>query len=262
LLATNSQSIFDPDALNIDAWMNHRRQHAYDLSALQPAAAKRPAPPPNISSYFPGAEALEDQDLSELRAQQAKQHAGEEEVDRQNRWMLAPVFAPEAVLGALELGGLLGIRFLGSKIGSGASFSKWAADETGAIGPRVPRTPVASRASLSSAQGAVRGRARTVFARVNGAPAARLAKKGEVHHRIPIEYSDTFPRADPNRVSNLLGAQDIAHQVVNREWAAFERSLGGRQPTPAEVMQQAQRIDRMIEPYVLRRGLPRPPPKP
>jgi hypothetical protein len=48
--------------------------------------------------------------------------------------------------------------------------------------------------------------------------------------------------------------------MVTTEWNALVRLLG-RQPTPAEIQRFTQKIDRLIEPYTLRRGLPRPPPR-
>jgi hypothetical protein len=198
-----------------------------------------------------------------VRAQQAQQHQREVEIDKQNRWMLAPVFAPEAVVGALELGGLLGIRFIGSKVTPGASIGKWAADETGSVGPRIAKPATApSKTALSNTGGAVRAKGRAAFGRVNVTPASKLADEGEVDHRIPIQFSDVIPKADPNRTANLVGLQGKAHEVFTAEWEAFKRGLAGRRPTLAELLAEASKVDEMMEPYVLRPGLPRPPPKP
>ena len=69
----------------------------------------------------------------------------------------------------------------------------------------------------------------------------------EVHHRIPLEWSHIFGKADPNRVSNLVGINGKIHKQVSEAWAAWKRSLGERTPTQAEIMEQAFKIDELFK---------------
>ena len=48
-----------------------------------------------------------------------------------------------------------------------------------------------------------------------------------------------------------------AHAIATREWAGFTKSLEGRLPSQAELMEAKLRIDRLVEPYIRRAGLPR-----
>ena len=65
----------------------------------------------------------------------------------------------------------------------------------------------------------------------------------QVHHRIPLEYAHLFPKADPNRVANLVGVPPHIHDQITAAWNAWGRSLGGRTPSGAEVMGFASGID-------------------
>ena len=69
----------------------------------------------------------------------------------------------------------------------------------------------------------------------------------QVHHRIPLEWSHIFGKADPNRLSNLVGINSRAHSQVTNAWNAWKRSLNGRTPTQAEVLEQALRIDGLFK---------------
>ena len=102
---------------------------------------------------------------------------------------------------------------------------------------------------------ALRGAARTRFARANGVSASEM--QAEVHHSDPLEWAHLKPDADPNRLANLWGLRKEAHAIATREWGAFTRALEGRIPTQAEVMEAKLRIDRLVEPYIRRAGLPR-----
>ena len=64
-----------------------------------------------------------------------------------------------------------------------------------------------------------------------------------VHHRIPLEWSHLFPKADANRAANLIGMKSVDHTLVTNVWNAWRQGLNGRIPTQAEVLQQALRID-------------------
>src|SRR5947207_10079356 len=105
------------DQLDMDSWMNVRRAHSYDLDSGRPKRADQipKSDSPSVSDYFPTI-TIEDTDLAELRRQQAQFHEGDKEIDRQNSWMLWPVFAPEVVIGGVELGGLLGGRWLAKRV--------------------------------------------------------------------------------------------------------------------------------------------------
>ena len=106
----------------------------------------------------------------------------------------------------------------------------------------------------------MRAKARARVARANGQPASQLA--GEVHHRVGLRFAHLFPNAEPNRLANLVALMRQAHVVVSRAEAEFVRSLAGRAPSQAEVMAHAMKLDKLIEPFVLRAGVPRPPPGP
>lgn len=84
---------------------------------------------------------------------------------------------------------------------------------------------------------------------------------GEVHHRVALRFAHLF-HADPNRLANLVPLMREAHVIVSRAEAEFVRTLAGLTPTQAEVMAHAMRLDKLIEPYVLRAGVSRPPPMP
>ena len=78
---------------------------------------------------------------------------------------------------------------------------------------------------------------------------ARSGKKAiwdalQVHHRIPLEWAHLFPKADPNRIANLVGMNNANHSLATNAWNAWRRSLGGRTPSPAEVLEQALQIDK------------------
>ncbi|MFN9462703.1 MAG: hypothetical protein ACK6B2_05805, partial [Planctomycetota bacterium] len=47
-------------------------------------------------------------------------------------------------------------------------------------------------------------------------------------------WSHIFGKADPNRVSNLVGINGKIHKQVSEAWAAWKRSLGERTPTQAD----------------------------
>ena len=65
----------------------------------------------------------------------------------------------------------------------------------------------------------------------------------DVHHRIPLEWSHLFPKADANRAANLIGMKSADHTLVTNAWNAWRQGLNGRIPTQSEIIQQALRID-------------------
>jgi hypothetical protein len=78
-----------------------------------------------------------------------------------------------------------------------------------------------------------------------------------VHHSLPVQYVEDFPNADPNRLANLWALKPEAHQIANKLWAQFGRSLAGREPSQAEIMAQKLKVDRQVAPYIRRAGVPR-----
>ena len=83
-----------------------------------------------------------------------------------------------------------------------------------------------------------------------------------VHHSDPLEWAHMKPNADPNRLANLWPLESDAHNIATQAWRQFKLGLGGRTPTQAELMAQKLRADKMVEPYLIRPGVPRPPPGP
>jgi RHS repeat-associated protein len=76
---------------------------------------------------------------------------------------------------------------------------------------------------------------------------SKVSREGHhVHHRIPLEWAHLFPEMNPNRISNLKLVPRAIHEGadgVSTAWAQFRHSLGGRTPTPEEVLQKAAEID-------------------
>jgi hypothetical protein len=58
-----------------------------------------------------------------------------------------------------------------------------------------------------------------------------------------LEWSHLFPNSDPNRAANLIGMKSANHTSVTNAWNTWRQALNGRNPTQAEVLQQALRID-------------------
>jgi hypothetical protein len=101
----------------------------------------------------------------------------------------------------------------------------------------------------------LREQARTILARANGIHPDRMMT--DVHHSDPLAYAHLKPGVDPNRLANLWALRPEAHTIPTREMNAFTRSLRGRDPTPAELMREKLRVDRLVAPYIRRGGVPR-----
>jgi len=194
------------------------------------------------------APAPSDQELAELRRQQAAFANTARQIDIHNSWAAVPALAPAVV--ALGLG----------------AAGEWATGEVAPAAGRVVANFVDREAWQRGAQKAVqalsdaektalRAAARARFARANGISASEM--QAEVHHSDPLEWAHLKPDADPNRLANLWGLRKEAHGIPNREWAAFSKSLEGRLPSQAELMDAKLRIDRLVAPYIRRAGLPR-----
>ena len=194
------------------------------------------------------APALSDQDLAELRRQQAAFANTTRQIDIHNTWFAAPALAPAVF--ALGLG----------------AAGEWA---TGEVAPAAGRAVAnfvdreawqrgaqkAAQALSDAEKNALRAAARAKFARANGISASEM--QAEVHHSDPLEWAHLKPNADPNRLANLWGLRGEAHDIATRAWADFTRGLKGRLPTQAELMEAKLRIDRMVEPFLRRAGVPR-----
>jgi hypothetical protein len=92
---------------------------------------------------------------------------------------------------------------------------------------------------------ALRREARNIFFKAY----PRLKGKTEVLHRFPLEWRWLFPKADPNRLSNLQGVQLLAHRrKVTDTWDAFREAYRrrGKSPTPKEVLKHARLVDQSL----------------
>lgn len=203
----------------------------------------RPAPP----AAAPAPRPTQEDEMTKLRREQAAFKDVVREESGRNWWMAIPALAPMAVPLLAEGGALLAGRLAASQLN------------------RAPlnllgREPGLARAPLTEAEkNVLRSAARKRVAQANGVSASELA--GEVHHRVALRFAHLF-RADPNRLANLVPLMREAHVIASRAEAEFVRALAGRTPTQAEVMAHAMRLDKLIEPYVLRAGVARPPPIP
>jgi hypothetical protein len=66
----------------------------------------------------------------------------------------------------------------------------------------------------------------------------------EVHHKIPLEWDHLFD-GHPNRLDNLLGVpKDLHQQTVTPFWNSWRASLGGRTPTPQEVLDKVAELEK------------------
>jgi hypothetical protein len=179
---------------------------------------------------------------ADLRRRQAEQARVERKVDLRNSWLAIPVLAPAIVAGALELGGAAGAETLRATFRrSPLSFAEL--------------DPWQVRPLDTVAKTALRKEAREIWARAYGTKAGDMG--AHVHHSPSLEYAHLLPKANPNRLAALNAYRPPAHQIGTNAWAAFGRSLQGRIPTQAEIMAAKLEIERIMEPYLLRRGVPR-----
>ena len=65
----------------------------------------------------------------------------------------------------------------------------------------------------------------------------------EIHHRIPLEWAHIFPKADPNRLANLIAIRSGPHDLIDNAWRVWKQQLNGRIPRQVEVLAQAMRVD-------------------
>lgn len=203
--------------------------------------ANRFSPSPGVSS------------LADLRKQQAHFGQVRNSLDSQNSGMAWATLLPAAVgLGAAAAPAL--------GIGGGDSAATYAATDFPELEAwQTQLEKQLGRALTTGEKNALRNIARARWQQANGVRASDLG--AQVHHDGPLEWAHVQPNTDPNRLSNLAGLSESGHGLANRVWASFSRGLGGRTPTPAEIMAQKLSLARATEPYAIRPGLPRPPPK-
>ena len=187
-------------------------------------------------------------DLAELRQQQAQFARTTREIGEQNSWLAIPALAPVAAVFGLEGAAAIASRAIGAEAIQGPlNFVNREAWQRGA--QRI------AQALSDTEKNALRSAARVKLARANGI--STKVMQAEVHHSDPLEWAHLKPNADPNRLANLWGLRGEAHDIATRAWADFSRSLKGRVPTQAELMEAKLRIDRMVEAYIRRAGVPR-----
>lgn len=200
--------------------------------------------------------------MTKLRREQAAFKAVVREESGRNWWMAIPALAPMAVPLLAEGAGLLAGRLVASRLNP-------APLTLPGLEPGLPARPPPARTNLprppaakprpDAEEEALRREARKIYARANGGRASDW--QAQVHHRIALRFRQIFPNADPNRLANLQALEAEAHSVVTQATESWVRSLG-RAPTQAEVMAHTLRMDKLTEPYILRAGVARPPPKP
>ena len=180
------------------------------------------------------------EDLTELRRQQAEFAQVVHSEGLKNSWMLAPVIAPVALAVGLEGAVYLGTRALASA-------------------PRPAPLNFTKYDPWQTPHKILRNQARAWYARANKMSAGDMA--AQVHHSRPLEWAHRFPDLDPNALANLWALTPAAHSIATRAWAVFKAGLRGRTPSQAEIMAEKLRIDRLVESYIRRPGVPRSRPK-
>lgn len=223
-------------------------------TAQAPGAALQAA-----RAALPGAR-RQDDGLAELRRQQADFAKVVHAEGIKNSWMLAPILAPAVAVLGLEAAAALAAR-TAIPILSRSPPTLPVAAPAAPVATSVTRPVGQARSGLAPSltnteKNALRAIARTRYARANGLPAKDM--EAQVHHRIALEFAHFAPRADPNRLANLVALERRAHDIATQAWRAFARELAGRAPTQAEVVAQAMKVDRLIESYILRATTPRP----
>lgn len=199
----------------------------------------------------------QEDEMTRLRREQAAFKDVVREESGRNWWMAIPALAPMAVPLLAEGAGLLAARVATSPIKNAPLH--FAEREIGLAPkpapPPAPRPAPTSQPLSRPEKGVIRQAGRERLARANGMSAAEM--EARVHHSRPLEYAHLFPKADPNSLANLWALRDAAHKIASAEWTAFRAALKGRIPTQAEVMAAKLRIDRLVEAYVRRPGVPR-----
>lgn len=196
-------------------------------------------------------------EMAKLRCKQAVFKDVVREESRRNSWMAIPALAPVAAVLLAEGAGLLASRVAVSQLNRAPL--NLLGRELG-LAPKPAPVPKPSTSPLTTGQkSGIRDAARARFGRAN--PAYNRRWEVDIHHRVDLRFAHLFPKADPNRLANLEALQKGARNIATQATNAFVRSLRGREPTQAEVMEHVLKVDKLIETYLVRGGVPRPPPK-
>lgn len=252
---------------DIEDWMEGRRAYLQALGIRPGSAGRRQPHPPagrrvrspvreetvraNSSQSF-GRFTYEPQSAEQLapfRREQAAFDQGRRAEQARDWWFSIPALAPVALALAAESPALVGavVRTL----------TRPAVPIVAPLRPIPPEPPMRPSEPLSEAEkAAIRDAGRQRAARAMGVRASDL--NAQVHHRISLHFQHLMARADPNRLANLQLLEQRAHSIASNEWMAFTRGLNGRTPSQAELVAEAMKVDKMIEPYLLRPGVPRP----
>lgn len=215
--------------------------------AYRPASA---AAPVGTASSRP----TQEDEMAKLRREQAAFKEVVREESRRNSWMAIPALAPMAVPLLAEGAALLTGRLAASQL-SRAPLNLLGREP--GLAPKPPISAPRPNPLTTAEKTALRDAGRTRYAQAN--PGYSKAWEVEIHHRIDLRFAHLFPKADPNRLANLAALQKGAHNVVTQATNRFLRALG-REPTPAEVMAHKLELDKLLETYLVRAGVPRPPP--
>lgn len=195
------------------------------------------------------------EDLTNLRREQAEFGKVKQQLDKENSWFAIPALAPAAAVMGIEAGAALAGRAAASQLQKAPlSFLEREAWQIKPAAPKIARGPA------NTADDALRRAGRARFAQANGQSAKDM--NAVVHHSSPVEYARLHPNADPNRLANLWGLPQDAHQIANNGWTAFRTAVKGTVPTQAEIMAAKLRIDKAVAPYIQRPGISRPGPRP
>lgn len=223
------------------------------VSPFQAFASLGPSrPSPSASNVRQNQAPASPQTIPQLRQQQAEFAGVRRELDRQNSFLAYPALAPVAAVAAAETPAAMLARFATPLLRRVAfdfpELETWQQAPAAKPAPSAPKLDSKQSASL-------RAKGRERWAQANGMEAAEM--EAHVHHSNPLRFSHLFPKADPNRLANLWALRPEAHQIATRAWEIFSRGLSGRTPTQAEIMAEKLRIDRLVEAYLRRPGVPR-----
>jgi len=190
------------------------------------------------------------------RRRQAEFDQAARDADVQNSWFAVPALAPVAAVFGLEGAAALG----GDALASQAARGPLSFLEREAWQGKAAVDKVAGKLT-DAAKAVLRREGRARLAQAHGTSASEMG--AQVHHIDPLEWAHLKPNADPNRLASLSALPEEAHQIVTNGWAAFRAELKGRIPKQAELMAARLRIERLVEPYIVRPGVARPrlPPK-
>jgi len=245
-----AESQVDPARLQGEALRRWYVRSPAEIEEERRAATQR-----RYEGYFGGAHVdAPEEDLTDLRRQQAEFAKVRRQADIENSWLAAGALAPVAVVAGLEGAGALGLRALRSPWAMPKNPLSFLEREAWQ-GKEVADQAARGLGKSPGSPGALREAGRQRFAQANGTPASEMG--AQVHHSWPIEHAEALPKADPNRLANLWALPKEAHDAASAAWTTFRRSLNGRIPSQAEIMEMKMRIDKIVEPYLRSPGVSR-----